>query len=57
MDIGLSSLRTTTQKFFDPLGRDGLKTVHSAEEGSSNSRIRVCVPAAHDGICHPIFQI
>ena len=57
MDIGLSSLRTTTQKFVDPLGGDSLKTVHSAEESSSNSCIRVCVPAAHDGVCHPILQV
>ena len=53
----LSNLGTTTQKRFDPLGRDGVTTVHSAEEGSSNSRIRVCVSAAHNGICHPIFQV
>ena len=53
----LPSLWTATQKLFDPLARDGVTTVHSAEEGSSNSRIGVGVPAAHDGIRHPIFQI
>jgi hypothetical protein len=48
----LSSFRTTIQKLLDPLRGDGVTTVHSAEERSSYGRIRVCVPVAHDSICH-----
>jgi len=55
--VWLSNLRTTTQKRFDPLGRDGVTTVHCAEKGSSNRCIRVCVPTTHDGVCHAIFQV
>ena len=51
----LSGLRTTTQELFDPLGRNSITTMHSAKERSSYSGIRVGVPAAHDGICHPIL--
>src|SRR5580704_13016300 len=54
--VRLPSLRTTTQNLLNPLGGDGIPPVHSAEECACNSGIRICVPAAHDGIHHSFFQ-
>ncbi len=53
----LSSLRTTPQNLLNPLGGNGIPAVHSAEECACNSGIRICVPAAHDGIHHRLFQV
>jgi hypothetical protein len=55
--VRLSSLRATTQNLLDPLDGNGRPAVHSAEECACNSRIRIGVPAAHDGIHHASFQV